>query len=46
MNRLLQLTCDHCGYVVLLNADKIFRETEEGPREPQGVPEDPDPQIR
>jgi predicted nucleic-acid-binding Zn-ribbon protein len=46
LNRLLQLTCDRCGYVVLLNADKIFHETEEGPREPQGVPEDPDPQIR
>ena len=32
-NRLVQLTCDNCGHVVLLNAAKIFRETEEAEAE-------------
>ena len=28
LNRLLQLTCGHCGHVLLLDSAKIFPETE------------------
>jgi len=45
INRLLQLTCNHCGHVVLLHAAKILRETEEGGHEPPRVHEGPEPQI-